>query len=350
LRHLSCNNLAFRPLSFERNQRHNSTQGVIVDSPGSSLPQPPNSPDQTANAFVAPPRRNVIFFNDRGLRAGWRLAIYLSPFVAIWLATRRHEGEAPEILPPIVMLIGEGISFIGVFGMALIMSRIERRSPGQYGLPVSGAFGRNFWLGMLFGLLEVTLLIALIAAFGGYSFGSLALAPAGILRWGLLHLILFTLVGLFEEFAFRGYTQFTLADGIGFWPAAILLSVGFGAIHLTNKGEGPVGAASVATVGLLFVFSLYRTGNLWYAVGLHASFDWGETFLYSVPNSGAVMQGHLSYALLHGPTWLTGGSVGPEGSVFCFLTMALQFLVILWLFPKPTEASNSPVSLAEGAA
>src|SRR5208283_2798560 len=93
----------------------------------------------------------------------------------------------------------------------------------------------------------------------------------------------------YEEFLFRGYVQFTLGLGIGFWPAAVLLSAGFGYVHLSNGGENWIGAASVATIGLLFAFTLRRSGNLWYAVGLHASFDWGETFLYSVPNSGEVL-------------------------------------------------------------
>jgi membrane protease YdiL (CAAX protease family) len=149
-------------------------------------------------------------------------------------------------------------------------------------------------------------------------------------------------VGFFEEFLFRGYTQFTLADGIGFWPAGILISVSFGALHLTNSGEGPVGALSVVFIGIFFVFTLQRTGNLWYAVGLHTSFDWGETFLYSVPNSGTVTPGHLSNSVLHGPAWLTGASVGPEGSVFCFLTIALQFLVVMWLFPKKKSVERLP--------
>jgi hypothetical protein len=80
---------------------------------------------------------------------------------------------------------------------------------------------------------------------------------------------------------------------------------------------------------------------LWYAVGLHASFDWGETYLFSVPNSGTFMPGHLSNAVLHGPKWLTGGTVGPEGSVFCFLTLALQFLVVNWFFPAKRKATAS---------
>ncbi|HUL33956.1 MAG TPA: type II CAAX endopeptidase family protein [Candidatus Eisenbacteria bacterium] len=322
-----------------------------------NLPSPtsvPRLPDQLSAALPPPPDRNIVFFNDRGLRAGWRLLIYIF-FVAVAITIsgfimRRTLPHVHGMPSPQLMLLQEAVSFSIVFGCALIMSRIEGRSPGVYGLPISQAFGRNFWLGMLLGLAEISVLMGLVAAFGGYSFGSLALSPSGIIGWGLIHLLLFICVGFFEEFLFRGYTQFTLGDGIGFWPAALLLSLGFGAAHLSNPGEGPVGAASVALVGIFFAFTLYRTGNLWYAVGLHASFDWGESFLYSVPDSGTIVVGHLSNSLLHGPKWLTGASVGPEGSVFCFLTMGLQFLIVFWLFPKRRQDPGAPVALEAPAA
>jgi hypothetical protein len=115
-----------------------------------------------------------------------------------------------------ILLSQEVVGFALVYGAALVMSRVERRSAGAYGLPMSEALGSKFWLGFLFGLLEVSLLIGLIAAFGGYSFGSLALHGREIVQWGLFHLLLFFFVGLFEEFLFRGYMQYTLADGIGF--------------------------------------------------------------------------------------------------------------------------------------
>jgi uncharacterized protein len=301
------------------------------------------------SVLPAPPRRNPVLFNDQGLRSGWRLLIYVFlvgiTFFLIGFVARKLGAPTRGVPPPSAVLVQELLGFAVVFGCALIMSRFERRSPGDYGLPIAEAFGRKFWLGILFGLVEISVLIGLISAFGGYSFGSIALSHKGILGWGLLHLVLFTAVGFFEEFLFRGYTQFTLADGIGFWPAALILSLGFGAVHLSNPGEGPVGAASVALVGIFFAFTLYRTGNLWYAVGLHASFDWGETYLFSVPNSGTFMEGHLSNSILHGAKWLTGGTVGPEGSVFCFLTMGLQFLVVIWLFPKKPIANLSAAAL-----
>jgi membrane protease YdiL (CAAX protease family) len=316
-----------------------------VENLASPDPNAMESAGPLPSLLPTPPGRNPVLFNDRGLRAGWRLLIYILliaiSFTFIGFIARRVHTPTGGIPPPPAVLVQELIGFAVVFGCALIMSRIEHRSPGDYGLPIDEAFGRKFWLGVLFGVVEISLLIGLISAFGGYSFGSLALSTKGIFEWGLFHLVLFTVVGFFEEFMFRGYTQFTLADGTGFWLAALILSLGFGAVHLGNPGEGLVGAASVALVGLFFAFTLRRTGNLWYAVGLHASFDWGETYLYSVPNSGTFMEGHLSNSILHGAKWLTGGTVGPEGSIFCFLTMGLQFLVVMWLFPKKDAPAES---------
>jgi len=278
-----------------------------------------------------------IFLNDGGLRAGWRLLVY-----ALFVAGIGFGGGILllQFVPPLrslsfsgYLFADEAFCFVVVFGAALIMARLERRSAGAYGLPLHGAFGKLFWQGCLFGLAEISALIGLVSAFGGYSFGSMALSGRELLNWGMIWAIFFIFVGLFEEFLFRGYTQFTLADGIGFWPAAILLSCLFGAVHRDNPGENWVGAASVVTIGLVFAFALRRTGNLWFAVGWHASFDFGETFLYSVPNSGVVFDGHVSNATLHGANWLTGGSVGPEGSAFSFVTMGISALAIHFLFP-----------------
>lgn len=303
----------------------------LQDSANSVPPSPPHS-------------RHHWLIGESGVRSGWRLLIYVvivSGLGALLNAVAHLFHARPSRFPtPAEQLTFELLGFAAVFGAAILMSFIEHRPVGDYGLPLKGIFGGKFWLGFLLGIVEICLLVGLISLFGGYSFGGLALQKSEIVGWSAFHLLLFLFVGLFEEFLFRGYTQFTLGQGIGFWPAAIVLSLGFGAVHLGNPGEGPVGAASVAVVALLFCFSLYRSGNLWYAVGLHASFDWGETFLFSVPNSGTVMPGHLSNSQLHGPQWLTGGTIGPEGSVFCFLTMGLQFLVVALLFPAKKDATT----------
>jgi len=360
-------------------------------------------PDSSTAPSLAPPPPggfpSKIFLLDGGLRAGWRLLIYAALVAALFFAgslvVRQFVRPSRGVFSPGYLLIQESSSFIVIFAAALIMAQIERRSAGVYGLPLRGAFGKLFWQGCLIGLVEVSALVGLIAAFGGYSFGSLAVHGGELLRWGMIWAFFFLVVGLFEEFLFRGYIQFTMAEmgfwaagilfsavfwrlhmshrgdgvgfwlaatwlvlviarfglrnlgenakGIGFWPAAILLSLLFGRVHLENPGEGLVGAAGVVTIALVFAFALRRTGNLWLVVGWHAAFDFGETFLFSVPNSGIVFDGHLSNASLHGANWLTGGTVGPEGSVFSFLTMALLAIAVHFLFPaKKEEPAHTP--------
>jgi membrane protease YdiL (CAAX protease family) len=273
------------------------------------------------------------------------VALLVGPTVVVGIGSRLFEMQRGPFSPQFLLYL-EIANFAVVLGLTTLLSLMEKRPLGQYGLPWNRAFKANFWIGFLFGLAEASVLIGLIQIFGGYSFGSRALEGIEVLRWGLLHFVLFLFVGLYEEFLFRGYPQFSLSKMIGFWPAAVTLSIGFGLIHLGNRGENWTGAASVVIVGLLFAFTLKRSGNLWYAVGLHAGFDWAQSYLYSVPDSGELLRGHLSNAVLQGPVWLTGGSVGPEASVFCFLTMGLQFLVVMWLFPaKKSENLEERVVL-----
>jgi hypothetical protein len=196
---------------------------------------------------------------------------------------------------------------------------------------------------VLWGFLAITVLLFAMKLLGVFDFGPLAIHQGRILKFAIFWAGLFLLVGFFEEFVTRGYTQFTLTQGIGFWPAAVLLSVAFGAIHLSNAGEQWVGALCAATIGLFFCLTLRRTGTLWFAVGMHAAWDWGETFFYSVPDSGIVAPGHLLNSSFHGARWLTGGSVGPEGSALVFILIAALFILFDRLYPEVKYGTVAPL-------
>lgn len=286
-----------------------------------------------------------LFLTPNGIRAGWRLLIFAAVFFSLWMVVIFALGEAlrpaPGVFSPLFQFLGELGSFVAVVIAAWIMSGIEQRSVAVYGLPARGMFGKLFWLGGLFGLCEISLLIGLAWAFRGYSFGSLAEHGSELARWALFWGAFFLVVACFEEFLFRGYTLYTLAEGVKFWPAALILAACFGGVHYRNPGENWIGIASVFLAGLFWSFTLKRTGTLWFALGMHAFFDFGETFLFSVPDSGMVFPGHLSNATLRGPAWLTGGAAGPEASVFDFLILALFFVVFHFLFPAKHTATTA---------
>jgi membrane protease YdiL (CAAX protease family) len=291
---------------------------------GEVPPQPPSPPSRILKIFIGPD----------GLRAGWRLLIYLATFAALYAGLSMvvqliHPKPFPLMW---LLLVGDSLLLVSALLPVLVMMRLESRRFGDYGLPLQEAFGRLFWIGWAWGLASLTLLMILMRAARVFYFGSVTLHGVRMVKFALFYAVAFLIVAQFEEFWVRGYSLFTLATGIGFWPAAVVLSIAFGAIHLGNKNEAPTGALAAGLIGLFFCLTLRRTGNLWFAIGFHASWDWGETFLYSVPNSGIKMPGHLLSSSFQGPTWLTGGSVGPEGSLLLFVVIAILALVFHRLY------------------
>jgi CAAX protease family protein len=294
-------------------------------APGASAEQP--APDFSAASQSS--YASTLFVGLEGLRPGWGILIYLVAFLALdkliapWIFGWGWFGRFDYRLTDI---LAELAAFVAAVIPALVLARIERRPWSVYGLPFRRAFGKLFWLGGVWGFCSITVLILALYGMHGFEFGHLALHGLRIAKFAAYWSAMFLTVGLCEEFLTRGYTQFTLARGIGFWPAAAVLSCAFGLLHVGNQGEQWPGLLAAAGIGLFLCLTLRRTGSLWFAVGFHAAWDWGETFFYSVPDSGMVAPGHLLTSSIHGKPWLTGGTVGPEGSVFCFVVIGLTWI------------------------
>jgi membrane protease YdiL (CAAX protease family) len=280
----------------------------------------------------------AVFRGTTGLRAGWRILVFavvfliganLSgfavkqiPLVAGWLRSVR--SGTPE---PAGLIVQDGLAFAWALLAAWLTTRLDGRPLGDAGLPLRRRGARLLGLGVTFGVAEMGLAMLLIWLLGGFSVQAVALAGADLVLYAILWAIAMSVVALFEEFVFRGYLQSALSSGIGFWPAAALLSTLFGAVHLANSRESWVGAVNAAAFGLFACFALRRTGSLWFGVGFHAASNYTETFVFSVNDSGMGATGQLLRSSLHGPSWLTGGSVGPEASLADFAALALLFVV-----------------------
>jgi uncharacterized protein len=161
-------------------------------------------------------------------------------------------------------------------------------------------------------------------------FDGRVLSGAAIWKYAALWAALDLLVALFEEGLFRGYLLYTLTRGLNFWWAALIMSILFAAVHGQNAGESPVGLITAGLGGLVFCLSLWLTGSLWWAIGMHTGMNWAEAYLYGVIDSGSVSQGRLLASHPVGaPIW-SGGATGPEGSVYAVIVL----LVVaggLWL-------------------
>ncbi|MGH9748123.1 MAG: lysostaphin resistance A-like protein [Candidatus Acidiferrales bacterium] len=317
-------------------------------STAGSLEQPTGTPLAPASSGASGFR--MVFLGPNGLRAGWRLLIFVVVFFLLGKGlnfTIRHipplrdylKAQNPAEFTPAGLIVREGLGVVLLVAACCVMTLIERRPFGAYGMPMKEALGKRFWQGVPLGFVMLSLLLAMMAALHGFSLDGVAVGGAAAWKYGAIYFFGFILVGIAEELSFRGYFQFTLGSGIGFWPAAILLSIAFGAIHLNNPGEKILGGIMAGSFGLVAAFALYRTGNLWVPIGMHASWDWGETYFYGTPDSGLLAKGHFLNSSPHGPNWLSGGSVGPEGSYLVFAILIIWAIAIHFLFPARTEST-----------
>jgi membrane protease YdiL (CAAX protease family) len=237
-------------------------------------------------------------------------------------------------LTPGRALLNESVFLFAVLATSAIFARYEKRSLADYGLPVGGASGARFLEGLLWGVGMMSSVLLVLRAAGNFYFGSTGLHGLQVAEFAVFWAAFFAMVGLAEGFAFSGYPLFALARGLGFWPAATLLAVLFGSVHLAvNAGENWLGSVSLVIVGLLLAFTLQRTGSLWFAIGIHAAWDWTQSFLYGVPDSGVTFAGHLLNPTFHGSKWMTGGTAGPEASIVTLLGYGFAFALISRRFP-----------------
>jgi membrane protease YdiL (CAAX protease family) len=345
-----------------------------------SSPEQDSVPESTAHK---------IFYGPFGLRAGWSLLIYCAIVVSFVIGINlighqiKHQREhaaavvaaktgkpavpvaplAPnpnpsEPQPLASMIIVEAVVF-GIFLLlSLLMAKIEHRKLSAFGLGGIHSVSRTL-IGALWGIISISLLIGALRAFHFLTFDSLLDHGPKILLFGALQLLGFFLVGLTEEYSMRGYLQFTLTRGmvslgnrisprharaIGFWIASLFTSVLFFYLHTRNPGETPLGLFQVFLAGMLFIVALWRTGSLWWGIGFHCTWDWGQSFLYGTPDSGGLIQGRLFATHASGNPLFSGGTTGPEGSVLCIPILLFAIAILFFTRPSPLPALELPAT------
>jgi len=296
----------------------------LPDQPNFDLVSEPKSPDTTPGRWSRLDRNRLLLWVAIGLLLPSLLifALHLTG------AHNRSQITVQADLPVKAML---------AFFVALatfVVSRVEKRPLSAYGIPLRQAFGLKFWEGMIWGFSVLSLILLVLHSGGFFRVDSIALPKAEFLKWALAWGATFLAVSLHEELTFRGYWLFIMSRRLRFWRAALLLSAVFGAAHLGNHGETAIGILHVFATGALFCFMIRRTGNLWFAIGYHAAWDWAETFFYGTPDSGLLGAGRFLNSSVHGPNWLTGGTAGPEGSILSIVALLLCGALIHLRFPN----------------
>jgi membrane protease YdiL (CAAX protease family) len=253
-----------------------------------------------AFVFVAP-----VFLLSKGIKAG--LYPRLAPSALI--AARYLEA---------------GLCFVLLLWFYNLYTRVvERRKPCEIEL---GKRWRDLGTGFLLSCAIVGLVVLAC-------FLSRSLAVTGIIETKRFVADLFAkffMGALIEELLFRLILFKLTEEWLGTWAALLIQALLFGFAHILNRNATLLTSLSVTIVGgLVYIAAYMASRSLWLPLGLHWGWNFAQSGIFSLPNSGSPYDGLLMTKVM-GPRWLTGGSFGIEASyltILLWLAVGLGFVI-----------------------
>lgn len=277
-----------------------------------------------------------VFFGPHGLRAGWRLALYLllaSVFAAVAVTLLGMAGLTSE-------LAGLTGSLASATAAGWVMLRwVDGRSPQALGFGLDGSVPRDLGVGTLAGGAMLGLSVVLLAVAGTVRWvaepGTVPEYVAALLS----ALLFFTVAAALEEVVVRGYPLQVLVQGMGAWPAVLVTSLFFAWLHRQNPGVTPLALANIFLAGVMLSVAYLRTRSLWFATAVHMGWNWTMQSVLAFPVSGLNKFNVPFYdAQETGADWWTGGAFGPEAGLAA--TVALVAGTV-WLARTPRLRPDS---------
>ena len=179
-------------------------------------------------------------------------------------------------------------TFIGIWGVILVYLGISKRDRPIYKKVAHG--GGNTILKLLGGLI-LGFALNMICAFTAMMHGDIALSFRRFDFFPVL--VVFVLVFVqssAEELALRGFCLRKIAKRFRSpWIPILGTALLFMLIHVTNDGVTPLGLLSIFLSGVFFGEIAVYCDSLWCAMAAHAGWNFTQSILLGLPNSGVVL-------------------------------------------------------------
>ena len=232
----------------------------------------------------------------------------------------------------VLLLVGLAIVLIARF--------IDRRPWRDYGFHFDAAWWRDLGFGLFLGLALMGVIFRVEYSLGWASVsGLMENGQPNLPTWQLLvdGLFFYVLVGVEEEWLFRGYLIRNLAEGLHLPrvgpKAAVLLSyllasLFFALLHANNANATLVSLLDLALFGMFVGLGFVLTGELAIPIGIHIAWNFAQGYVFGFPVSGTDEHLSLIATQQSGPTLWTGGAFGPEGGLVGVLATLLGMVLV----------------------
>jgi CAAX protease family protein len=284
---------------------------------------------------------SVLRAADGRVRLGWRLLTFAGAASAVMLMAMLALPSG-DLTSSIALLLG------GLVGGAVALA-LDGRPAGALGFYIARESVAESLAGLgLGGGVAGAVVVALVVT-GALRWTGEPGSVAGWLGHAGGALLFLAVPAATEEALVRGYPLQALAEAWGPWWALCVTAVAFGALHLRNPGVTTIGAVNVGVAGLFLGVVYLRTGSLWCASGAHLGWNFTHGYLADVPVSGLeLLNAPLYEGVLRGPTWLSGGAFGPEGSLLATVVVSAAVVICWrakWLRPSEVALAARPLAV-----
>ncbi len=290
-----------------------------------------------------------LFFVDSQLRPFWRF--FLSVVVVLFaiviantvvtMALRLlhvHPSLSIDYLVRVATIL---VAVLAVF--KLMTAALEHKPLASMGLAFYQRWRTDLGHGLAVGAAMMLSVGFLDWALGLVHF---ALSSDHLVSGGFYWLILLAIAATNEEVIFRGYPFQRLVGAISPIGAVVLSAVLFGLAHIGNPHSTWISTANTMLAGIFLAVAYLRTRALWMPIGAHFTWNFVQAYILGLPVSGPRFEGSILVGQVTGPTWLTGGSYGPEGGLLATFVMFAGTIYLL--LSKRIYISKGMEALASG--
>ena len=192
---------------------------------------------------------------------------------------------------------------------------------------------KNFFLGILFGFLMNGGCILLAWLHGDLHFSIDAIHPLYL----ILTFFCVCIQSSSEEMVTRGYMYQAHIDRYPAIVAILANSLTFVDLHLLNPGITITSFLQITLCGVALSLAVFVCDSIWMAYGVHTMWNYTQSILFGLPNSGIVSEGSLfhldaaSESIFYDPAF---GIEGAITSVVAETALCIGLLIVLYMKKK----------------
>ena len=267
-------------------------------------------------------------------------------FLARSVASHAVRGLATEVWRPLLeQLVLLLLLAVGYSAMGLTFQR-QLHPIDEQGFPRRKGWSRELGQGVALGWG-----VAVVCVLPMMLVGGIAISISGRLAmwgWLLADVLFFLALTLVEEIAFRGFGFQCLLQAAGPMGATLVYSLFYAILQMSVFGSTGASFAASFLLALLLTTAYRRTRALWIGWGINFAWKASRAIVFGLIVNGLGSHSSVVESTPMGPSALTGGYFGLDGTWVACLILLAAIPVLVRMTRDLDFEHNAPVIVPGG--